>query len=265
MKHGDLPSFFRAAIASVALVALGAILFGCDLWGASVSVVCTLPRTPLHWAEAWGEPSYTLRVITAPGASEEHEVPVGVGQIALELPKEVLALVVARPRWDSGPGLAPGESMHPAGSVWPHAAARSDTTSTRLALTYEMGFVAEVMGSAILLSRVAATFNVTRLIAEVAARAGPDPWQVDARRLIAAISGGRMRADYIRPQPTVPCTVDLPPGSWYAPSPFHEPVAGGGVTLDLPEGTSTLYDCSGRRALFQVDEEERCWWSLTVP
>ena len=263
MNQSVVPAHRIARSALVLAAILGLFSGGCDLWGPELTVECDLPATPASWAASWGEPSYLVVVTEGPGPVGEYRVPPGARRIGIVLPKEGTVSIVAYPWWDDGPGVAPGESMCPAGAVWPIGGVWPiGSAESRLELTYETGFVAQLIARVLSLSPTGAEFNVSRLIAEVTARVGPDPWCADVDSIVAAISSGHMRADYIRPEPTESFDIELPEGMWHRRSPFSEPIAGGVLTIDLRTGISVLYDTSGRRALFQVDDDGRCWWTV---
>lgn len=239
---------------------IGVMFAGCDLLGADRQIECLLPQTPKTWMSAWGVPGYGVVVTAGPGIVEKINVPAGTPTIALVLPKESVVSIVAYPRWDHGPAVAPGETLFPAGAVWPHHALDGDRSQVEL--SYEMGFVAYTLGQAIVRAAPALTFNVRRFTEEVVSRVGRDPWLIDGDSIITAICNERMRADYLREEPTESFEIELPAGLWHRRSPFAEPINGGTVSLDLPFGLTVLYDTSGRRALFDVDSNGRCWWTV---
>ena len=249
---------FQTGLACITVLVL--ITSGCTLWSHETTVELLLPATPTHWIQAWGEPAHLVVLAYGRGAADSYVVPAGQYRVTATIPKEQVVAITATPVWEDGPATVAGETLRPAGAVWPYSATPYGTNShLQVELTYQAGFFAGVVAGVIRAGGDARSFNISRFGAEVTRRISSDPWLADAERMVQAICERRMRVDYIAPERLHLCEMTLPGGIWHHCSPFREPVSGGEVMLQLPAGLTMLYDATGGRVVIDVDGDGRVW------
>jgi hypothetical protein len=163
--------------------------------------------------------------------------------------------------WTDGPETVGLETLRPAGAVWP-CLVDGSAANLSLDLTYEHGFGAWVLASAVRAGACVNSFNVSRLLQETDERAGHDPWLIDGARLVAAICDGKMRVNYLVPEALHEVALPSLPGTWFSRSPFRAPVAGSDGSVLVPAGSTLLYGADGGRARVEVDADGRAWWAV---
>ena len=182
----------------------------------------------------------------------------GFGEIVhLEIPRVPPVVVLATPHWaDGGPAVIGEETLAPAGAVWP----MSLTESGELSLDFRHGPVASLTARAIEAGIDVTRLNIHRLRDEIAARIDSDPWLLDMEAALEALQKHRMRVTAVRPVEVFPTGLVLPPGVWYAASPFATVSE---VPLQVPQGSTAFYSNDRRRALIVVDVNRRAWMTVS--
>lgn len=228
---------------------------GVNLWEQDVQVV--LPDVPARWAEAWRSAGYALTVHSATLGTQTLSVAEGTTETLVRVPKVGPVAILAHPLWVSGPALASGEQMAPAGAVWSGSDSRSS-----IQLTYRHGAAASIVATLITRGFDLRDFNAERFVLEIDDRLPDDPWCFDMERVVARIEARAMRASYLQPRDTVEPTLEVPDGSWLPWSPFA-PILDGSWP-SLPYGASRFYSPSGGRMVVTVEENGEMWFVTTM-
>ncbi len=225
-------------------------LSGCVLPGWEQEIRVVLPDLPARWMFEWGAADYELTIHAAGTAVEKRFIPAGTKETHIQIGKEGPLALLAHPVWSSGgPALARGETMAPAGAVWPDVA--PDRT---VELTFRHGAAATIVATLISRGVDLRAFNAERLVYEMDQRLSDDPWAVDIDYVIAKVEAREMRASFVRPRATVEPTIDIPGGGWLPWSPFAQPIDGRWVPL--PYGVTRFYRGRSARMVVTVEEEE---------
>ncbi len=273
-------------IALVVLVALGSL--SCELVPTTLRIEIAVPPTPAHWESAWGPARFSISWYSPVASRDRVAVADSGAHAVIEVPRVHPVAILATPEWPpgAGPALATGETLYPAGAVWPETGVRERRAahglwgSNVVAPAFERGPAAEVVRRVVAAGADLRTFSVARLQAEIHDRLPDDPWLLDVDRVAAAIARDEMRVSYVTEKERHPGVVDLPAGEWLRRSPFVGAIEGGtGRTpgpeeaeaaaaetepverepIELPVGVTVFYSGDGRRLIVGVDAEGRVW------
>lgn len=170
----------------------------CSWFSGTARVAVRLPEPPEHWRRAFPELEFLL---VAPSGES---IPGG-----LRLPKEPNWPVQAVP-------LARGARLRPAGALWPW-----DLDGQTLVLTWEHGPAAEVFAALVREGVDVTALDGERLLEQMAARGGEDPWVLDLSHLASRLAVGEFRVTDLRALPRRDLQLQLPPGGWLLDSPFR--------------------------------------------
>ena len=212
-----------------------AIPAGCSWYSASVEVRARLPEAPEHWRQAFPELSFEL---VSPDAELPQSAALLGGLGSVRLPKRVNWPVLAYP-W------ARSVRLSPAGALYPLDLAADGES---LELSWEHGPAAEVLQALVREDFDVSLVNGERLLAEMHARSGGDPYCLDLTHLAARLPSGEFRVTDIRPLPAREVSLEVPPGTWFLGSPFR-------LTQELDARQALVLSSVpiGRHRLFAVE------------
>jgi hypothetical protein len=235
-------------------------LAGCALFSSTTPIRVQLPEPPAHWQRAFGGQSWLLTWPDEEGRITRLRVAQGEPPPVIPCPRGACTPVLAYPLHPDGAALLP-----PAGGLDPWDRCEAG----RLELSWKQGVVG------LLLFRLARqggrieAINVPRLRREIGEQGGSDPWRLDLDGMLARLSGGSFRSDWIRLKDSREVSLPLEPGTWFLESPFSPPVPSDGVHplrfTGLTLGLHHLFERdSGRRVDLFLDEKEWLWMTAAA-
>ena len=171
--------------------------------------------------------------------------------LSVRLPKYAVVPVVAVPECKDK-----HIALKPSGGVFP---LHVDGIRT-LQLSWENGFLSELLLSCISLGSQLQSINVGRLSREIYAKSEGNPWRIDSEPIKEGIAFGTLSLNRITFLSTFDIPIVAPPGNWYWANPLEKVVqewSDGVLYLrDVPTGSHCFFsDHMEGRIHLQVDDE----------
>jgi hypothetical protein len=210
------------------------LLWGCSLYGPSLSIEIALPALPPHWTARFHQIEAVVRACEgnrSVGLYRGPWKPMVAARVAADGPVAVLAT----PYCDGLP-------LRPAGgfiSAYPEA--------RRVGLEWEDGVAAMAAERLAEQGVDLAGFNFPRLAADIRKRGPPDPWELDIERIVTRVAEGSFRVTDIRSKQKTMVAVELEPGGWFTESALGVVIETG--PFELTWGHHRLFHISSPRAL----------------
>ncbi|MEW5815268.1 MAG: hypothetical protein AB1798_07745 [Spirochaetota bacterium] len=214
------------------LFILWVLVGGCRYFNSDTRITLIFPALPAQWEAQFK--SVNFRVVYPASEGNLHEMTIEgekafSGTVAIDLEKCINLPVIAYPIPE---GFVPGRRLKageqprqrelfpagllPAGGLFP---LHRDSDGS-LRLSWEYGFVAELLLNLLIHGVPIEAINTPRLITEIVNRAEGDTWSLDSSRIARSFSLGGFRADYIKKCETHKLTVDGLTGRWISGNPF---------------------------------------------
>jgi hypothetical protein len=231
-----------------------AVLEGCGLFEADISVEVRLPPPPRRWSECFRELRFTLSYPDGDGEFRERRLEDWSPPVRVSLTKRANAPILAYP-WSPGDfGGIPRGVLCPAGAL-SSLCTTGDDGAQEISLCWEDGPLAEVFlflwKSGIDPGRV----NARRLAGYM--RKSPDPWSWDVKKIAERLAAGDFRAYDVDRLPASDVRLSGFEGEWFFESPFSPslcPDSGGVLEIAaLPYGAHTLFSVRGESVGLFVD------------
>ena len=233
-------------------VGAAVFLFSCCCFSGTTEVTLSLPQLPSAWKQNLGEPEV---VYVFPSVSEEDgdfkivTLPQWHTPLNIRVPKENNLPVLAYPQYQ-------GVKMKPAGGIVPN-----DVTEEKyVLLSWEHGFIAELLKRLYYTSHSAAVINIDRLTKEIGEKS-EDPWAVDMDRIAESLQFACFSANAVDVKETGSFSIDAAPGKWISSNPFMYPCTAdknGLLSLDaLYPGFHRFFKAYGRERIdLFIDDTE---------
>ena len=176
------------------------LLDACSFYSARRLVTVRLPEFPVRWLQL-PEPRAFHLFYRLDGVTVSVDLPPGTVTRELPLNKGTFVPILAYPVSGS-----PETRLLPAGAVFP-----CDLNSNgELLLNWSNGAAAQVLTTLLECEIDIDAINVPRLLSELPARTGGDPWTADLSGMVRHFAEGAFRADWIRQAPLFEVVLQLP-------------------------------------------------------
>ncbi len=232
------------------------ILGGCgSLMDGEETVIVQFPSFPYSWMEREDSDFYELVYIDGGKERWISTVP-GERKVAIRLSLGRTTPLLGYPvlyREDSSPPQQRETlRLYPAGGLYPDA-----IQAGVVSLSWEDGFAAAVLQQAEKAGFPLDSFNCTRFFQEAGRRGAPNPWNLDATKVIETLSEGCFRADRLTVRKKFTLSLPAISGIWYPENLLENlltPEEDGNLTLtDVSWGLHRYYS-QGCRLIVQVSE-----------
>ncbi|HUX20249.1 MAG TPA: hypothetical protein VMW69_03350 [Spirochaetia bacterium] len=189
-------------------------------WWRSIEVELSLPDQPKWWSNL-GAISYLIVMENPPGNQSTLSLESGAAQAHVHITKGGPVPVLAYP-------LVGGRSdlLRPAGGIFPF----SLDDRGALVLSFEDGFLSELLMPVTRAGDLAGALNIARLQSEIWERSEGDPWVLDRDAILGTLVYGAMSSNRIKNLAAFRLEIEATPGLWYSGDPFRGPVV---VTPEL--------------------------------
>lgn len=212
---------------------------GCQLAG-TTRVLVTFPSFPPQWEGYPEKPGYILTCPASENGEMELYLPPYTENVTIYLGKGNNTPVLLTPFFDDG-----GLMFRPAGALYPlHC-----TESGVLPLSWEDGFLADLIFSLHTEDVPVEHINCVRMSEVIGEAGNGDPWSLDKGRIIQALRFNSFRQDYVSPLEIRSLDIELSEECYLWNDPFlssFQTEAAGVYTFDsLYEGEHILFPMSG--------------------
>ncbi len=226
---------------------LAVLLFACLLsCGVSThtEIVVEFPPFPPFWPEELVSAPMELRYLEGPGRVGEVVLAPGVRQTRVRIQKLPVVPFAASPSFGEPPA-----ALGSCGGVYP---ADCPEHGEIVVLTWEEGFLADMLVSCAASGNAVQAVNVEKLQSEIMERSGGNPRLLQAATLRSAIVNGTLNYRSLRLQPVYEVSLEASPGRWISGDPLSPlPIACDGVLRlsGLSEGMYSFFLLGGSQRI----------------
>ncbi|MBN1686535.1 MAG: hypothetical protein JW852_07755 [Spirochaetales bacterium] len=190
-----------------------------------IDITVELPAFPPSWYAGVPSSGYVVRYLEATGSVGTVEVKAGVKLVRLRIPRLPVVPVAASPVAGTPPA-----ALKPCGGVFPGQVDSEEV----LRLSWEDGFLAEVLLGCAVSGDAMQAVNLHKLAAELSEKSGGNPWFLNGDTIMRAIAGGTLSYGSLRMLPVHDVTIEAAPGRWVGGNPLAA------APVDCPAGKLIL-------------------------
>jgi hypothetical protein len=234
-----------------------ALCLSCSVFSPGIEVTIVFPPIPAAWAGKFQSFDYTIEYPNENGGIEKVFYSTDSREIRIRIAKMGYVPILCTP-------IANGIELYPCGSVFPFGEINTTNGTTTCHLSWELGFVSEILSTLIERGYDINALNVPRLITEIETKAEGDPWKLDKTKLMEGLVSGEfsvydidsLQCGYIEISPVS--------GIWLSVNPFQSPVTAredGTIAIEnLTYGFHRFVGAQDTEILdIFIDEKEAFW------